>query len=143
MQDPRRADHVPRELQGSSLHERAADAVGVNAIPPTVPGGAGTPGTFEEELDGVVKIQRRATWYYDPRFGAWLHFPAGFFEEGVAPEPDVELKDEDSRSLVVALDEAGWIQPRLDTRLREEDLRITHRLLDVIETLTDQGGGTP
>jgi len=34
---------------------------------------------------------------------------------------------------MINLDEAGWIKPRLDERLRAEDLKITHRLLDILE----------
>jgi hypothetical protein len=36
-------------------------------------------------------------------------------------------------SLVKFLDEHGFIKPRLDERLRVEDLKITHRLLDLLE----------
>ena len=75
-------------------------------------------------------------WYYEPSHGEWRLVKAG------EREPQIQIKKEDLKAilemeevhlLIAALDEAGWIVPRLDERLREEDLKITHRLLDIIE----------
>ena len=35
--------------------------------------------------------------------------------------------------LVTALQEAHWIKPKIDERVREEDVRVIHRLLDIIQ----------
>ncbi len=77
-------------------------------------------------------IYRQARWYFDPR-GDWILTKAGDYEEGAAADVDLRLRMEDTHMLIAALDEQGWIKPRLDERLREEDLKITHRLIDLLE----------
>lgn len=56
--------------------------------------------------------------------------------------PGVSLKKEDYKIvinrhdlhyLVEFLESNGYLKPRLDERLRTEDLKITHRLLDILE----------
>lgn len=64
----------------------------------------------------------------------WEYYPSGMYEPGVAQDPTITLEADITRQLIAALDEQGWIVPRLDERLREEDLRITHRLLGIIES---------
>ncbi len=63
----------------------------------------------------------------------WEYYPPGMYEQAVAQDPTLVLEPEVVRKLITALDEAGWIVPRLDERLRTEDLKITHRLLDLLE----------
>ena len=75
-------------------------------------------------------------WFEDFARAAWVYVRAGYYEEGVQiPNNAVEhtISDVVIRQLIKALDEAGWIKPRLDERLRTEDLKITHRLLDLLE----------
>jgi rRNA maturation endonuclease Nob1 len=79
------------------------------------------------------KVYRRAVWHQDPRIDGWLLTEAGYYDTDTKPTTKVELCGEDVRSLITALDKAGWIQPRLDERLRTEDLKITHRLLDLLD----------
>lgn len=75
----------------------------------------------------------KGEWYFDASRRAWCLTKAGPRYTGGVPEIVMELNQEEVRKLVSALDEAGWIKPRLDERLRVEDLKITHRLLDIIE----------
>lgn len=74
-------------------------------------------------------------WFYDMSFRAWRFRTGGMFEPGLEPDPEVtiDIQDKEIELLIKALDEAGWIKPRLDERLRTEDLKITHRLLDLLE----------
>lgn len=74
-----------------------------------------------------------AVWVLNPVSASWDFYPAGRFEEGTARSPLKSVSDDEIVHLVRALDEAGVIKPRLDDRLRAEDLKITHRLLDIIE----------
>ena len=83
--------------------------------------------------------------YYD---GLWLetsehddirHIRAGWYDsDKPLPESafDVVLRRRDVNTLIHFLDTEGYIKPRLDERLRDEDLKITHRLLDIIGGLT-------
>jgi hypothetical protein len=43
------------------------------------------------------------------------------------------ISDEQARQLIPILEEQGLLRPRLDERLRVEDLKITHRLIDLLE----------
>jgi len=82
------------------------------------------------------KVYYPGRWWLDLPWRSWNYTPAGYYEEGVELEPTITVDGEAVRQLISALDEAGWIVPRLDVRLREEDLKITHRLLDLLEKRT-------
>ena len=79
------------------------------------------------------KVMDSGTWFFKHDIGAWCKTRAGYRELGLVPDIDIEINEYDIESLIVALDKEGWIKPRLDERLRSEDLKITHRLLDIIE----------
>jgi len=82
-----------------------------------------------------------AQWHFDVALRAWVMTKAGFYNPEVMLSPDDfqhVIQSEDVRALIRKLDDAGWIVPRLDQRLREEDLKITHRLLDIVHGLTDK-----
>uniref|UniRef100_A0A6M3J9I5 Uncharacterized protein n=1 Tax=viral metagenome TaxID=1070528 RepID=A0A6M3J9I5_9ZZZZ len=80
-----------------------------------------------------MKVWRNPEWYFDPGRGGWCLTKAGEYESGDMPDIDKTIDMREVQQLIVALDEEGWIKPRLDERLRTEDLRITHRLMDIIE----------
>jgi len=64
----------------------------------------------------------------------YAYWPPGEYEEGEAPlEPSILLTERQAESLAEFMDKFGAIKPRLDDRLRAEDLKITHRLLDIVE----------
>ena len=85
---------------------------------------------------------RDGRWIYEPMWGALRYIPSGMYEDDVAIEtfpPDtVTIHRDLIPSLVAALEQNGYITPRLDDRLRAEDLKITHRLLDVIDKQIDR-----
>ena len=75
-------------------------------------------------------------WIADVSQRAILHIKAGYREPGVTiptEDVDISIPDTDIVGLVSILEARGYIKPRLDERLRVEDLKITHRLLDIIE----------
>lgn len=75
-------------------------------------------------------------WFYNQSYDAWCYLKPGYYEPGVEPSSTEFSHQIDAREievLIKRLDEEGWIKPRLDERLRTEDLKITHRLLDIIE----------
>lgn len=77
-----------------------------------------------------------AIWHFSMAFRSWRLLKAGEYEPGLQPnEEDIiaTIQEDDVHLFIKALDEAGWIKPRLDERLRTEDLKITHRLLDLLE----------
>jgi hypothetical protein len=86
--------------------------------------------------------QRKACWMRDPRERAFCYYATAWVEESVrfseTPRPDIVLSDEAIPLLITALEEAGYIKPRLDERLRVEDLKITHRLMDMLDVLVKQ-----
>lgn len=75
-------------------------------------------------------------WHYRPVFDEWGYYEPGERDPAVQSEPDMAIRGDVVRQLIQRLDEEGWIVPRLDERLRDEDLKITHRLLDVVDALT-------
>ncbi len=79
------------------------------------------------------KVFDRGNWFFDPSCRAWCLTRAGYREPNMIADIALSIEDRDVESFITALDEAGWIKPRLDTRLREDDLKITHRLLDLLE----------
>jgi len=81
----------------------------------------------------MAKVHRRGIWYQDVRMDALCFSPPGFYDEAEYPQPVVILPGDAIPELINKLDELGYIKPRLDTRLREEDLKITHRVLDLLE----------
>jgi len=78
------------------------------------------------------KLWRDSHWYFDYSKGAWVLTGAGAYLIAEAPEVIVELSSNYVQLLIKQLDDEGWIKPRLDERLRNEDLKITHRLLDLL-----------
>ena len=72
-------------------------------------------------------------WFFSYEKNAWVLTGAGAHLIAEQPEIILEVRAKDIEMLIRTLDEAGWIKPRLDERLRTEDLKITHRLLDIID----------
>jgi len=74
-----------------------------------------------------------ANWFFDMASLTLCRTVAGELSAGERAEVDLRIGRHDIPRLVEALESNGFIQPRLDERLRSEDLKITHRLLDIIE----------
>ena len=94
----------------------------------------------EEEEDIIlVKVQCGGRWWLDLPGYQWCYSPLGSYDPSVQREPTVRIDGDAARQLITALEEAGWIVPGLDEWLRTEDLRITHRLLDIVEKRFNEG----
>jgi len=81
----------------------------------------------------MVKVHRRGIWYRDIALDALCFSLPGFYDELEYPQPVVIVPGDAIPALITVLDELGYIKPRLDERLRDEDLKITHRVLDLLE----------
>lgn len=84
----------------------------------------------------MEKIYRDGRWFFNSAYNAWCFLKPGYYEPAALPDTDDfkhMIDERDVEMLIKKLDEEGWIKPRLDERLRSEDLKITHRLLDIIE----------
>jgi hypothetical protein len=83
------------------------------------------------------KEYRPSRWVFNFALNGFGFYPAGDYVAGVAlPGPEIFLNQEQIELLIRELDSNGFIKPRLDDRLRTEDLKITHRLLDIIEIIS-------
>ena len=74
-------------------------------------------------------------WFFDHSYNSWCYLKPGSYVPGEMPsEEDYlhQISAEETRALIRELDDAGWIKPRLDERLRADDLKITHRLIDLL-----------
>ena len=85
-----------------------------------------------------MQVYREGHWYSDLSRRSIVYVPAGVYEVDVTYTDEererwIYIPCEFLTSLAEFLDKEGYIKPRLDTRLREEDLKITHRLLDLLE----------
>ena len=87
----------------------------------------------EDEDIILIKVQCGGRWWLDLPGYQWCYSPPGLYDPGVQCKPTIQINGDAARQLITALEEAGWLVSRLDERLRVEDLRITHRLMDIIE----------
>lgn len=86
-----------------------------------------------------MKIWADSRWYFDQAKDSWCLTKPGEHEPGLSDiEVMIKIQSRDVEALIKELDKNGWIKPRLDERLRAEDLKITHRLLDIIQAQISQ-----
>ncbi|KKN33010.1 hypothetical protein LCGC14_0808110 [marine sediment metagenome] len=80
-------------------------------------------------------------WFLDVAMDGYWYRPAGNYVVGELSDRSgwTFISNTEAMQLVRRLDEDGLIKPRLDERLRGEDLKITHRLLDLL-TQSIKGG---
>lgn len=74
-----------------------------------------------------------AHWYMDHSLRAFCYVPPGDYDEGVSIDPSIIVPWKAALALIPELEAEGLLKPKLDQSLRTEDLKITHRLLDIIE----------
>ena len=84
------------------------------------------------------KVYQESMWIRNAAIGggAYCYIPAGYYEISLTTDFDPDWKyvtDRELHTLIPLLERDGFIKPRLDERLRAEDLKITHRLLDLLE----------
>jgi len=74
-------------------------------------------------------------WFFDVSLASWRYVPAGEYEPGVRitdSQITHSLLIHEVDQLLNTLKEAHWIKPEVNMQLREEDVKIIHRLLDII-----------
>jgi len=75
-------------------------------------------------------------WFFDTSLNSWCYLRPGYYEPGIVPTAEDflhQIPDREIETLIRELDTHGWIKPRLDERLRSEDLKIRHRLIDLLD----------
>ena len=84
--------------------------------------------------------------YVDPiwvpsssRFG-YEYYAGGFYEEGELREPQLQLDNQKLYLLIEALDKNGDLRPRLDDKIRQEDLKLMNRLMDLLDKTIESYG---
>jgi hypothetical protein len=85
-------------------------------------------------------------WFESLESGCIIMTRPGVREIGEDRKPEdyaIRIPLQDIPKLVAFLEGQGYLKPRLDERLRMEDLKITHRLIDLLnETLSRPRGKT-
>ena len=75
-------------------------------------------------------------WHRDMGLRGFQYVAPGMYDESTwTQRADKVLSDQEARQLIPVLEAHGFLLPRLDERLRVEDLKITHRLLDLLEKM--------
>lgn len=59
--------------------------------------------------------------------------PGDYEEDSLDVKADKFISDMEAMQLIPVLENARLLLPRLDERLRTEDLKITHRLMDLLD----------
>lgn len=79
------------------------------------------------------KVYIESRWAYNPMSGYFEYFNEGHYNPGVHRDPDLTLPRHAAFKLIDYMSKSGHISPTLDEKVRKEDLKITHRLLDIME----------
>lgn len=79
------------------------------------------------------KVYYEPAWEFVPHLHELRFYPDGYYPAGEQREPKKIIKGQEINLLIKALDREGLIKPTLDDKVRKEDLKITHRLLDIME----------
>ena len=75
-------------------------------------------------------------WEIEHLRGGYRYLAPGNYDDSLSLPDSVFshfISEREMRQLIPVLEASGLIVPRLDERLRTEDLKITHRLLDLLE----------
>lgn len=78
---------------------------------------------------------REARWYIDLSHHTLVKTKPGRYREGIMSDVDfeIDLHEANITSLIHALEEGGYLAPRVDHKMRAEDLKVIHRLIDLTE----------
>ena len=70
----------------------------------------------------MSKIRSDGGWWRDPSIRGFQYFPPGVYEELEQQVPTKHISDMEVRQLIPLLEDSGLLVPRLDERLRGEDI---------------------
>ena len=87
------------------------------------------------------KVKIDATWDYDVIANRLEFYESTVAEPGEVDdrEPDVVLSRRQAHMLVNFMENQGMLQKRIDESVRQDDLKVTHRLLDIMEEKLPDG----
>lgn len=83
-----------------------------------------------------MSVWREGYWFDDLMTHTWFYFPPGdyeLFKEFPREKASHAVSYREMESLIRALDESGWLKPKLEDKVRQDDLKIVHRLIDLLE----------
>lgn len=90
-----------------------------------------------------MDVYHPARWIEDHMDNGIRLVPPGVYDDALWRDPGTHWPDgsilvpyDHAAGLIPFLEARGIIAPRLDERLRVEDLRITHRLIDLLEQVS-------
>ena len=81
-----------------------------------------------------MKKYRNRHWYFDIVRDRWILTKAGEYDIGTENEIELEIDAGLVEMLVIEFDKQSMEKPKLEKSA--EDLKITHRVLDILETIT-------
>ena len=87
------------------------------------------------------KRLRLSRWYWDPQTNRLIKTKIDYYDEGTMADIELALDIEDANipSLVQALEDAGLLIPRIDYRVRTDDVKTINRLIDVLRQVMPRG----
>lgn len=86
-----------------------------------------------------MKTRFDGGWQYDPSIGggAYCYYAPGDYDDRERMVPEYTIPSRALRQLIPLLEADGLLVPHLDKAVRVEDLKITHRLIDIVSALTE------
>jgi len=76
-------------------------------------------------------------WMYRREWDEWIYRKPGMYDPSIMldykDESFIRVQADAIARLIPELEAEGWLKPRLDDRIRNEDLKIIHRLMDLLE----------
>lgn len=87
------------------------------------------------------KRLRLSRWYWESRTNRLIKTKIGYYDEGAIADIELALDIDDANipSLVQALEDAGLLIPRIDYRVRTNDVKTINRLIDVLRQVMPRG----
>ena len=81
------------------------------------------------------KVFVEARWVKNIMRNTFEYYLSGYFNPVKVDDrkPEISLKTEQAHKLVKFMQEEGYFPKFVDESIRKDDLKITHRLLDIIE----------
>jgi hypothetical protein len=83
-----------------------------------------------------MKVWHEGHWFEDIACHMWRYVKPGEYEAGVSLPDDAcshAVTFTEMKILIECLDGSGWLRPRLDDKARQDDLKVVHRLIDLLE----------
>ena len=83
-----------------------------------------------------MKRYHEGSWRFNHELNSIVHIKAGEYEHGqMLPLEafDIVIPQESQHELIDFMDKHNMVKPKMDNQSRAEDLKIVHRLIDLME----------